>query len=279
MNLTNYHSHTTFCDGHEPMEEFVKEAIRQGFTSYGISSHAPLPFPTRWTMKKEDVTPYIEEFQQLKKEYKDKIELYIGLEIDYLDEYSNPSIDYFQNLSLDYRIGSVHLLSDDNGEVVDIDCCKESFKEKLETHFHNDIKATVLVYFSKLMSMAELGGFDIVGHADKIAFNASFCQPDVTEQNWYKQTLRELFAFISEKGYMMEINTKAYHKLGVFYPNEKSFSLIKEMHIPVLVNSDSHYPEFVNDGRTEALQALKAAGINTVMEMVSGKWQEIPILI
>jgi histidinol-phosphatase (PHP family) len=129
------------------------------------------------------------------------------------------------------------------------------------------------------MSMAELGGFDIVGHADKIAYNASFCQPNVSEQSWYKQAQRDLFAFISEKGYMMEVNTKAYHKLGVFYPDTTCFSLIKEMRIPVLVNSDSHYPELVNDGRTEALQALKASGINTVMELIAGKWQETPILI
>jgi len=279
MNLTNYHSHTTFCDGHAPMKEFVKEAIRQGFTSYGISSHAPLPFLTRWTMKKEDVTPYLEEFHQLKDEYQNKIDLYIGLEIDYLDENSNPSIDYFQSLPLDYRIGSVHLLSDANGEIIDIDCSKENFKEKLENHFLNDIKATVLAYYSKLMSMVELGGFDIVGHADKIAYNASFCQPGITEQNWYKHSLRDLFALISEKGYMIEINTKAYHKLGVFYPNEENFALIREMHIPVLVNSDSHYPEFVNDGRTEALQALKASGISAVMELVAGKWCETPIFI
>ena len=115
-------------------------------------------------MKKEDVTPYLDEFYALKKEFQDKIELYIGLEIDYLDEESNPSIDYFRNLPLDYRIGSVHLLKDDQGEVVDIDCSKENFKEKLEKHFHNDVKSTSLAYFSKLMSMVELGGFDIVGH-------------------------------------------------------------------------------------------------------------------
>ncbi|WP_321424098.1 histidinol-phosphatase [uncultured Bacteroides sp.] len=279
MNLTNYHSHTSFCDGRAPMEDFVKEAIRQGFTSYGISSHAPLPFPTHWTMKKEDVESYLEEFRSLKNEYQGRIELYIGLEIDYLDEYSNPSIEYFRNLPLDYRIGSVHLLKDDKGEIVDVDCSKEVFKERLDNHFHSDVKATVLAYFSKLMSMAELGGFDIVGHADKIAYNASFCQPNVSEQSWYKQAQRDLFAFISEKGYMMEVNTKAYHKLGVFYPDTTCFSLIKEMHIPVLVNSDSHYPELVNDGRIEALQALKTAGINMVMELIAGKWQENPILV
>ncbi|WP_321517688.1 histidinol-phosphatase [uncultured Bacteroides sp.] len=279
MNLTNYHSHTSFCDGRAPMEDFVKEAVRQGFTSYGISSHAPLPFPTHWTMEKEDVAAYLEEFKNLKNEYKDKIELYISLEIDYLDEYNNPSADYFQNLPLDYRIGSVHLLNDDKGEIVDIDCSKENFKEKLEIHFNNDLKATVLTYYSKLMSMVELGGFDIVGHADKIAYNASFCQPGVTEEVWYQKAMKGLLALISEKGCMMEINTKAYHKLGVFYPDVPNFSLIKDLHIPVLVNSDSHYPELVNDGRAEALQALKAAGINTVMELVAGKWKEMPIFI
>jgi hypothetical protein len=91
--------------------------------------------------------------------------------------------------------------------------------------------------------------------------------------------MKELLALISEKGYMIEINTKAYHKLGVFYPDVPNFSLIKDMHIPVLVNSDSHYPELVNDGRAEALQALKAAGINTVMELVASKWKEMPIFI
>ena len=42
-NLTNYHSHCDFCDGHAPMELFVREAVKEGFSSYGISSHAPFP--------------------------------------------------------------------------------------------------------------------------------------------------------------------------------------------------------------------------------------------
>ncbi|BEG98292.1 histidinol-phosphatase [Bacteroides sedimenti] len=229
-------------------------------------------------MEKENVSSYLDEFFKLKKIYKDKIELYIGLEIDYLDENSNPAAEYFQNLPLDYRIGSVHLLKDEKGEIVDIDCSKEVFKERLEKHFHNDLKTTVLAYYNQLMTMVGLGGFDIVGHADKIAYNASFCQVDVTAQEWYKQTVRELFAYIAEKGYMMEINTKAFHQLGVFYPSVTNFSLIREMNIPVLVNSDSHFPELVNDGRTEALQALKSAGINVVMELTGGVWQKALIL-
>ena len=55
-NLTNYHSHCSLCDGRAPMEDFVREAVRRGFTSYGISSHAPLPFPAVWTLDRGDGT-------------------------------------------------------------------------------------------------------------------------------------------------------------------------------------------------------------------------------
>ena len=50
-NLTNYHSHSLYCDGRAGMEDFVRFALSEGFTSYGFSSHAPLPFSTAWTME------------------------------------------------------------------------------------------------------------------------------------------------------------------------------------------------------------------------------------
>jgi hypothetical protein len=52
-NLTNYHSHCLYCDGRANMDDFIRFAISEGFTSYGISSHAPLSFSTAWTMEWE----------------------------------------------------------------------------------------------------------------------------------------------------------------------------------------------------------------------------------
>ena len=114
-NLTNYHSHCLYCDGRANMEDFIRFAISEGFTSYGISSHAPLPFSTAWTMEWDRMDDYLSEFSRLKKKYADKIELAIGLEIDYLNEESNPSLPCFQKLPLDYRIGSVHMLYSPEG--------------------------------------------------------------------------------------------------------------------------------------------------------------------
>lgn len=277
MNLTNYHSHCSFCDGKAPVEEFVKSAIAAGFTSYGVSSHAPLPFETRWTIKKELVPAYLEEIALLKRKYQDRIELYAGMEIDYLNDDQNPSTAYFQELPLDYRIGSVHLVYTPEGKVVDTDTNPENFQKIIKEDFQGDLKRLVLAYFAASMRMVELGGFDFVGHADKISYNIALCTPSALEQDWYGKKLVEYFTLIADRGIMMEINTKAFAKKRCFFPGRNHFGLIRELGIPVLVNSDAHLPELVNDSRLYALELLKKAGFKTVRQLQQGKWTDVEI--
>ena len=71
MQLSNYHSHCTFCDGRSTPEDFVKFAISHGFRAYGFSSHSPLPFETFWNMSKNDMPEYLAEIDRLKKELTD----------------------------------------------------------------------------------------------------------------------------------------------------------------------------------------------------------------
>ena len=279
MNLTNYHSHCSFCDGRAPFEEFVKEAIRQGFYSYGVSSHAPLPFPTQWTMEWGQMEAYLDEFNNLRQKYADEIELYVGLEIDYLNEESNPSVARFTELPLDYRIGSVHLLYDAAGEVVDIDCSPAVFKERVDRHFNGDVLGVVRMYFDRLFRMVELGGFDVLGHADKMHYNASCYHPGLLDEPWYEALMKDYFSLVASRGYLVEINTKAYDSLGTFYPNSRYWELMKEYQIKVLVNSDAHYPERINAGRMEALRLLQAKGFATVAELHQGSWREVPIVV
>lgn len=277
-NLTNYHSHSLYCDGRAGMEDFVHFALSEGFTSYGFSSHAPLPFSTAWSMEWDRMDDYLSEFNRLKTKYAGRIELYIGLEIDYLNEESNPSIQRFRELPLDYRIGSVHLLYNDRGEVVDVDVSADVFRKIVDEHFNGDLERVVRLYYGRLMRMLELGGFDIVGHADKIHYNAASYQIGLLDEPWYEQLMHTYFGEIAKRGYQVEINTKAYQALGTFYPNERYFTLLHDLGIRVQVNSDSHHPERINSNRLVALKALKQAGYETVMELYNGKWREMPIL-
>lgn len=276
-NLTNYHSHCLYCDGRAGMEDFVRFALSYGFTSYGFSSHAPLPFSTAWTMEWDCMDDYLAEFRRLKEKYAGRIELYVGLEIDYLNEESNPSIARFRELPLDYRIGSVHLLYNDRGEVVDIDVPADVFRQIVDREFGGDLERVVRLYYARLRRMLELGGFDIVGHADKMHYNAMCYRPGLLDEPWYDDLVRDYLAEIVRRGYQVEINTKAYRSLGTFFPNERYFSYLHSLGVRVQVNSDSHYPELINSGRPEALDALRKAGYKTVMELYGGKWKEMPL--
>ena len=199
-NLTNYHSHCLYCDGVAPAEDFVKEAIAMGFSSYGISSHAPIPFESCWNMKQEKLTDYIVEINSLKEKYKNDIELYIGLEIDYLDKTYNPASSIFQTTPLDYRIGSVHFLKIGDEQFIDIDTSPEQFKITVETIFNGDIIKLVRHYFDTMVQMIETGGFDFIGHADKISMNALSYRQGITSEKWYNELIQDYFHFIAEKG-------------------------------------------------------------------------------
>lgn len=278
-NLTNYHSHTLYCDGHAHIETFIKEAIRHGFYSYGVSPHAPLPWATRWTMLECELPVFLYEMEQLKTKYKGQIELYTGLEIDYIDEKLNPQAEIFRNSRLDYRIGSVHMLYNSKGMLVDVDLHPDKFKTMLGLRFDNDAEGFIDNYFGKITAMLNTGGFDIVGHIDKISYNIENCCKGITASEQYTKHIENVLSLVKEKGYILEINTKAYTRLGVTYLGVNHFRHIKEMDIPVTVNSDSHYPELINSGREYALSMLKKAGVESVVELHEGKWIKKEIII
>ena len=255
--LYNFHAHTLYCDGHAPMEDFVREAIGQGFTHFGFSPHSPLPFESSCNMSRASVVQYLEEMDRLKALYGSRIKLYTSMEIDYVDEFG-PSHDFFAQLPLDYRIGSVHFIPSfiDTGEYIDIDGRPEHFIERMHKYFHDDIEAVIRSFYEQSLKMVEKGGFDVIGHFDKIGFNAEAFKSGVTLEAWYDQLVMQLFEAIMDHHYVIEINTKAWERRSRFYPDAKYFPLLKKYDCTVLVNSDAHYPELINSGRFEAMNLL-----------------------
>lgn len=281
MQLSNYHSHCTFCDGRSTPEDFVKFAISHGFRAYGFSSHSPLPFETFWNMSKDDMPEYLEEINRLKEKYAGQLEIYTSLEIDYLDETYNPSIAYFQELPLDYRIGSIHFLplsehlSEDN--MVCIDGAFADYKDSVDRYFEGKISKLVTRYFDSTLKMIEAGGIDIVGHMDKIYMNGHKYEGFSFDADWYQKPFKAVLDLIAQKGLMVEVNTKNLIKKQQIFPRKEYLGLLKDMNIPVMVNSDCHYPDLVNDGRSEAFEILKDIGFRTTRELIKGSWQDVAI--
>lgn len=258
-DLYNLHTHTQFCDGHATMEEFVIEAIAQGFTHLGFTPHSPISVESPVNMTREQVQQYFEEMQRLRDTYSDRIKLYTSMEIDYVSVGDGPASEYFQQLPLDYSIGSVHFIPaiDNPSEMVDIDGKYPSFKARMGKHFNGDIEYVVRTFFSQMMAMVDEGGFDVVGHMDKIGFNASQYRCGIDEEPWYDKLVIDLFENIMDHHLVIEVNTKAWLQRNRFYPNLKYFGMLKRFNAPVIVNSDAHYPTLLNNGRLEALKLLK----------------------
>lgn len=281
MQLSNYHSHCTFCDGRSIPQNFVKFALSKGFRAYGFSSHAPLPFETFWNMSACDMPEYLAEIQRLKEKYRSQIEIYVGLEIDFLSPQYNASIPYFRQLPLDYRISSIHFLpvADELQEknMVCVDGAFEDFETAVHRYFQGDIRLLTRRFFESSMQMIEAGGFDIVGHMDKIHMNGCKCKGFDAAADWYRKPFLDYLDLIAQKGFMVEINTKTLLKKNQLFPRQEYLTALRQMGIPVLVNSDCHYPDLVNDGRKEAFELLKQAGFSTTRELIRNVWQDVPL--
>ena len=79
---TNYHTHSTFCDGKASPEEMVKTAIEKNFDILGFSGHSMFPFASSWHIPCGEHKNYSDEIRRLADIYKDKIEICLGFEAD-----------------------------------------------------------------------------------------------------------------------------------------------------------------------------------------------------
>ena len=254
----NFHSHTQFCDGRDTMEDIVKAAIDKGFTHLGFSPHSPVPLKSPCNILQADVENYYAELERLKNVYGDKITLYRSFEVDYLNDWGATS-DYFKNQNLDYTLSSVHFIPSfvNPDEFIDVDGSPDRFKEKMHECFYDDIDGVVISFYTQTLKMIEAGGFDIIGHFDKIGFNASKFRPGIEDEKWYTDMVREVFDAIMDYHYWIEINTKAYLNSKRFFPNKRFWNWLIKYDAPVLFSSDVHFAELVNAGRKEAISAYR----------------------
>lgn len=251
------HSHTEFCDGRAQMEAFAREAVRRDFTHYGFTPHSPVPIVSPCNMHRDNVPRFLAEVQRIREAHNGEgVNFLAGMEIDYLGPDWGPASDYFQSLPLDYSIGSVHFIPSQQGEYIDIDGRFESFRRKMTEHFHNDIRYVVEMFFAQSLLMVEAGGFDIIGHFDKIGHNASLYSPGIEDEPWYRALADELVDHIVASGVTVELNSKARAEHGRFFPSDRLLRRVVAARVPVIVNSDAHVLALIDASRDEAFALL-----------------------
>lgn len=240
------------------MERMAEAAFEAGLARYGFSPHSPICLPSPCNMKKEDVDPYLREAERLRRLYAGRMEIQAGMEIDYISREWGAHLPYFRDMALDYRIGSVHFVPNRKGEYIDCDGSAERFVRNLHERFADDLEYVCRKYFEQVEEMLELGGFDILGHADKIATNACSVEREIEESGWWRETLRRIFNTAASKGITVEINTKAYDQKGRFFPALIHWDLLRESGAETAIHSDAHYPERILSGIEAAKKEWEA---------------------
>ncbi|MGI9541872.1 MAG: histidinol-phosphatase [Cyclobacteriaceae bacterium] len=277
--LYNLHSHTHFCDGTDHPSKYLEAAIRSGLKTYGYSSHAPVPFDSPWNMKQENLANYFSAINRIKVESMGQIEIYCGLEADYIPDAVLP--EKLKSIyDLDYVIGSIHFIVPvEDYPLFEADGQLNTFQEGVDRCYHGDHQMAVKRYFQLIRMMIEEGCPDIVGHLDKIKKHN---QPTVLfseSEPWYQDEIMQTLEVIKNKEVTVEVNTRGLYKKLVSdtYP---SLWILEEMHkrnIEITLSSDAHKPEEITGRFEYAIKQLTSVGYRWQRTLVNGSWQKVPL--
>lgn len=239
------------------MELMARAAVGAGMRHYGFSPHSPIPVSSPCNMLRADVDVYLAEVQRIKTMPElQSCRFYAAMEVDYLGDDWGPVNEYFKSLPLDYIIGSVHFIPSQSGEYVDIDGHFDSFAKRMKAYFRDDIDYVVDTFYRQSRAMVEAGGFDILGHFDKVGQNASYYAPGIEDGSHYRQCVESLIDMIIDRRCVIELNTKAREQHGRFFPGERYLPVLADAGITILVNSDAHQPDRIDASRGEAFNLL-----------------------
>ena len=221
--LVDLHNHTKLCNhANGEIEEYIEKAIENKTLHFGFADHAPMNFDKKYRMDITQTNLYENRILKAKERYKDKIKIYLGYEVDFLEGLMEERI---LNAKVDFLIGSVHFLKRwgfDNPEFIG------EYKNK-------DIDKLWQEYFDAIEMMAKSSLFDIVGHIDLIKIFGFLPKKDI------RLIAKKALLAIKKADLVIELNSAGYRKpTGEAYPSNAILELMCEIDIPITFGSDAH---------------------------------------
>ena len=159
MILADCHVHSSFSDDCDTaVEQMIETAILQGRKYFYITDHHDFDYPAMddgvtFQLAQE---PYIQRMEELKHQYKNKIDIRIGVELGLMAHIKEKTEAYAKAYNYDFIIGSSHLV---NG----IDpYYPEYYTDK------NEYQAYEQYFLSILDNVKTYDTFHVYGHLDYI---------------------------------------------------------------------------------------------------------------
>ncbi|WP_373071537.1 histidinol-phosphatase [Sulfurimonas sp.] len=241
--IVDLHNHTSLCNHAEgTIEEYIEKAIDNKTKYFGFSDHAPMDFDPKYRMSFSQMKTYEKNVLDAKEKYKDKIEILLAYEVDYLDGYMDKRV---LDVDVDYLIGSVHFIDKwgfDNPEFIG------KYEEM-------DIDEIWEKYFNSIEDMARSKLFDVVGHIDLIKVFKFLPKKPILE------IAKNALHAIKEADMVVELNAAGFRKpIAEAYPSMEILEYMYKLDIPITFASDAHSPEQVGFSSDKLIEMAKSVG-------------------
>ena len=237
MQNFNYHTHTYRCKHACGTEiDYIEEAVKSGFKHLGFSEHCAYEdwpcSPGRIQVGEMD--EYFNSIDRAKEEYKDRIKIYRGLEIEYFPELKN----YFYELKekYDYLVVGEHSL-DRRGRDIDEICTDEDAK----------------LYCKYICESIENKVADYVAHIDYFMlgrhdFN-DVCR-DVVKEIATCAKAYDVPVELNLKGAGYGVKEYDGYK-SLIYPHTKTLEVLAEVEPTIVIGYDAHNPKVLGNRELE----------------------------
>jgi histidinol-phosphatase (PHP family) len=274
--IEDWHTHNILC-GHAKgtLEEYALEAINKNLRTLGFSDHFPyemlsglegIPYE-EYSMSLKEIETYILKAKNLRERFKDKINIRIGFELDYIKNQEALQKPYLDKISseIDYILGSLHLMDTDKNKkwCVDDNRFREEFERQGVDRVYRD-------YYGQMRKMIKSRAFDfdIVSHFDLPKKYKYF----PTNKEKIKDEVHKTLNLIKEKNLVIEINTGGLRKeVGEQYPEISIIKQMKDLNIPVLLGSDAHNPQEIAYEFENTIKLLKDIGYDKLVHFKERK--------
>ncbi len=248
--IATFHAHTTRCHHAEGTErEYIESALKGGMKVLGFSDHAPYMFPdgyySNFRMEPDKLDGYVTTLEKLKEEYKDRITIHIGLEMEYYPDLLKKQMEFLKGYPLEYLILGQHFTKNEY----------DGAGSGAPTTDESRLKD----YVDQVIEGASTGAFLYVAHPDLLNY--------VGDAAVYDKYMRRLCRETKKLNIPLEINL-----LGIWngrpYPNPAFWQIAGQEGCPVVTGSDAHQPDKVYqpDTYARAMDIVRKYGLNYIGE-------------
>lgn len=244
--IANYHTHTWRCLHASGTErEYVENAIRGGLRILGFSDHTPMPYPDGYVsnvkMLPDQLEDYVDTVLKLKQEYRNDIEIRLGLEVEYYPALFEALLELVRPYPMEYFLLAQHYLGNEIGEPY---CGAPTDSPEILSR-----------YCRQSLEALRTGRFTYFAHPDLIHFTG--------DEALYEASMREICLAAKELDIPLEINF-----LGIWdgrnYPDPRFWKMAGEVGNTVVFGADAHQPDKVYNPRAleKAEAMVKTYGLN-----------------